>query len=37
MNTLLAILLLAVAYQLGKYMGFRDAERIICKGQRPND
>jgi len=28
MGTILAILLLAVAYELGKYAGFRDAERI---------
>jgi hypothetical protein len=29
MTTLLSILLLAVAYQIGQYMGFRDAERIF--------
>jgi hypothetical protein len=29
MNTILAILLLAVAYQVGRYVGFRDAEKII--------
>ena len=31
METLFAILLLAVAYELGKYMGFRDAEKIMRK------
>jgi hypothetical protein len=29
MYTLVSIMLLAVAYELGKYMGFRSAERIM--------
>lgn len=29
MTTLLSILLLAVSYQIGKYMGLRDAEKIF--------
>jgi hypothetical protein len=31
MTTLLSLLLLAVAYEAGKYMGFRDAEQIFRK------
>lgn len=31
MGTLFAILLLATAYEFGKYMGFRDAEKIMRK------
>lgn len=36
MNTLLAILLLATAYQIGRLIGFADAERTIRNIRKEN-